>query len=437
MIIRTGSANIHVQTKLTPDYAGDMALVSKVGGVPADAVRDAYYVCNNPSTQWCKGSSVFWARINRLNDNTGASDTNGMEIGLSTYNGQDTSLQIKDEDIYFSLRVKKPTDDIEFIVPQAGFVPGGTAVGSTGNTPTNPVKGNTAEQDILFIQRERVENSSAEIQTRIRGYIFRDGQVPLLIFSHALTKENQDVPLYPFICMYGGDNNARFSQPSMTFDPFEIDNKAADSYMDLINPKYGNNFAGVSTFAEILAAYNTPNETDIPDLKEGWYADQYGLTAVTQLNIDRSILKFMGFPNSIAGDGTGRHVFEPTISTSLVPFGFTLTPTYVFQATTSDNYVVVIDSNKVISYDCSQTNVANDDVVGKRMNIIATIPVSDSTGVVEFQSNEVLYIDMDNKAPTAIRNLKLRVLDKSLQEITTNGMSVMTILIKDGLYEKA
>ena len=120
-----------------------------------------------------------------------------------------------------------------------------------------------------------------------------------------------------------------------------------------------------------------------------------------------------------------------------MPFGFTLTPVNVFQATTSDNYVVVIDSNKVISYDCSQTNVANDDVVGKRMNIIATIPVSDSTGVVEFQSNEVLYIDMDNKAPTAIRNLKLRVLDKSLQEITTNGMSVMTILIKDGLYEKA
>jgi hypothetical protein len=427
----TNNANIEVNTKAVPQYAGDMALVSKVGGVTGDNVRNAYFVCNNPSTQWCKGSSVFWARINGLTDNTGASDTNGMEIGLSTYQGQDTDVSIPDSEIYFSIRVKKPTDDIEFIVPQADFKPGGTPVGSTGNTPTNPVKANTAEQDILFIQRERVNSGLGNIHTRIRGYIFRDGQVPLLIFSHSLTKEHQDVPLYPFICMYGADANAKMSQPSITFDPFEIDLKFENAYIDLIKPRYANRFAGVSTFAEILAAYNTPAEVFIPNLKDLWYAGQYGLTAVTQLNIDRSILKFMGFPNSIAGDGTGRHIFQPTISTTVVPYGFTLTPINVFQATTSDNYVVVIDSNKVISYDCSQTNTANADVVGKRMNIIATIPVSDSSGAVEFQANEVQYIDMDNKAPTAIRNLKLRVLDKSLQEITTNGMSVMTLLIKD------
>lgn len=170
----------------------------------------------------------------------------------------------------------------------------------------------------------------------------------------------------------------------------------------------------------------------LPALDESWYQNK-GLSANSNISIDRNVLRFMGFGNSITGDNgaVGFSTLPFIINTTKYPYGYELKPSGVFQISLSDNYVVVLDSQKVISYDCSETNSANGDVVGKRMNIIATIPVNNNDGIIEFQASEVLFIDFDNKAPTAIRNLKLRVLDKSLDNIVTSGVSVMTLLIKD------
>ena len=422
--------DIEVVAKANPVYAGDMALVKRTAGEAEGESRSHYYVANNPSTTWCQGSAVFWCRINELSDNGETSAKNGMEIGLSRYQGFDTDSDLDGTEIMFSLRVKKPADPVEYVVPDATFNPTGTPVVSIGNTPTNPVKPVTAEQDILLIQRERFASGQGVV-TRIVGYIFRDGQVPLTVFSYELRREDEGVKLYPFICMYGAAGNAVMSQPSLTIDPFEIDNRKENGFNDLIKPANGNKFAGVTSFKEITDAYTTPNETDIPDLNEEWYGS-YGLTANTELNIDRSVLRFMGFDQTISRDGTGRHIFRPTISTTSFPFGFILEASDIFQATQSDNYVVVLDSHKLISYDCSERrNPQNFDVIGKRLNILATVPISDGTGIVEFDAAEVQYIDMDNKAPIVIRNLQLRVLDKALNEIDTTGLSVMTLLIKD------
>ena len=93
--------------------------------------------------------------------------------------------------------------------------------------------------------------------------------------------------------------------------------------------------------------------------------------------------------------------------------------------------MVILDSQKLVSYDCSVDIRDVIDVKGKRANILATIPVNDNDGIIEFQANEVLFIDMDNKQPMAIKNLSLRVLDKELEPIQVEGLSVMTLLIKD------
>jgi len=425
-------ANVEVITEIAPTFAGDMALVSRKAGEASGAPRSHYFVANNTATQWCQGSAVFWGRINVLTDNGNAENTNGFEIGLSKFQGFEPDADMDGTQVMFGLRVKRPQDPIEYFVPDNNFEPTGTPVVSIGNTPTNPVKPVTGEQDILFIQRERHATANG-VDTRIVGYIFRDGQVPLIIFSYELTKAQQSVSLYPYICMYGDKTNAVLSQPSCTFDPFSIDEKrTGNEFIELLKPQYGNQFAGISTFKEITDAYTTPNETDIPNLNDAWFTSSYGLTADTELNIDRSILQFMGFEQSIVGDGTGRHTFLPIISTAGYPYGFKLEASDTFQATQSDNYVVVIDSHKVVSYDCSdRQNAQNFDVVGKRMNILATIPISDGTGIVEFDAAEVQYIDLDNQSPRVIRNLRLRVLDKALREISTTGLSVMTLLIKD------
>ena len=116
---------------------------------------------------------------------------------------------------------------------------------------------------------------------------------------------------------------------------------------------------------------------------------------------------------------------------------FMFIPTSDFQVTTSDNYVVVLDSQPVLSYDGSLTQgrEINNPVAaktGKRMNIIATIPDNDNeSGLVEFNAREIVYIDLDNSFKQNISNLRLRVLTKQLQPLNTSGISVMTLLLKD------
>ena len=68
---------------------------------------------------------------------------------------------------------------------------------------------------------------------------------------------------------------------------------------------------------------------------------------------------------------------------------------------------------------------------GRRLNILATLPVNDTTGIVEYNANELVYIDLDNTFPQVLKNMRLRVLDKDFSEIKTIGESVITLLIKD------
>ena len=120
--------------------------------------------------------------------------------------------------------------------------------------------------------------------------------------------------------------------------------------------------------------------------------------------------------------------------------GFSLIANDNVIATNSDNYSVVIDSNPVMSYDASQFNY--DDTIidtlpktqhkrGRRLNILATIPVNDTTGIVEYDSNELVYIDLDNSFPQVLKNIRIRVLNKKFKEVLTIGTAVITLLIKD------
>ena len=99
----------------------------------------------------------------------------------------------------------------------------------------------------------------------------------------------------------------------------------------------------------------------------------------------------------------------------------------------------MLDSNPIYSYDASKfdySDVNNTRHIkhskrGRRKNILATIPVNDNNGIVEFQPNELVFIDLDNKFPQEIKNLKLRVLDKNFDQVQTDGESILTLLIKD------
>ena len=104
----------------------------------------------------------------------------------------------------------------------------------------------------------------------------------------------------------------------------------------------------------------------------------------------------------------------------------------------SDNFIVMSNTLALDSYDASQveytgsTNHSNKtENAGRRKNILMTIPVNNNVnGIVEYQSNTPIFIDINNVEPINIKNFNLRVVDQEFNNIQTDtDVSIMTILI--------
>jgi hypothetical protein len=106
----------------------------------------------------------------------------------------------------------------------------------------------------------------------------------------------------------------------------------------------------------------------------------------------------------------------------------------------SDNFVVESLSLPLDTFDASKfyygdlgsiTPRPEAEKKGRRKNILMTIPVNDNTnGLVEYEANNLIFIDINNAQPLNVRNLNFRVLTKSFNQINQSGESaVMTILI--------
>jgi len=420
----------------------DMCLLSGKSKRENDK-RDQFLSTSNPMIRWCQGNAVWCARIGILRDNGSGKEQNGFEIGLATsipwglYNGEILPANVK-----FAVRVYKNTDDLAHIVPNADFSSNPTYVDNTGVAPTNPQPAARVESDMLMISCSQSTTGSGS--KTIVGQIFKDEVAVQQLFSYDIPEGSEDVALYPYIAFFDGDDAendpAEAHSPVVTFDPFEIEEYQTGKYNELLVPTKTNLFAGYPVFAigQDVLNYDAVGEVGVPKLDPQWFINK-GTSQDSFIQSHTEIFDFMGFSNNQLTDiGSGEsRIQRPffVINTSIYPYGARIVPDNVFILAQSDNYVVVLDSQKLVSYDCSKPTRANQtrsiDVVGKRANILATIPVNNNTGIVEFQANEVLYIDFDNKGETPIRNLRLRVLDKSLQPIPVQGMSVMTLLIKD------
>ena len=107
----------------------------------------------------------------------------------------------------------------------------------------------------------------------------------------------------------------------------------------------------------------------------------------------------------------------------------------------SDNFMVVSDTLKLDSFDASDfqygkfapNSMVKGDMAGRRQNILMTIPVNDnSSGIVEYQTNTPIFININNALSQNLKNLNFRVLNKDFQPLNLKSENaVMTILIED------
>ena len=104
----------------------------------------------------------------------------------------------------------------------------------------------------------------------------------------------------------------------------------------------------------------------------------------------------------------------------------------------SDNFIVMSNTLALDSYDASQVEYTGStshshrtENAGRRKNILMTIPVNNNqNGIVEYQSNTPIFIDINNVEPINIKNFNLRVVDQNFNNIQTDtDISIMTVLI--------
>jgi len=268
------------------------------------------------------------------------------------------------------------------------------------------------------------------------------------IFRYSLDDTEKEKDLYPYIAVFATDGNALVGHPVFTPHVLEDDNlkyeiTGRQQVLAGVTP------ASFNAYDLYQSGYGTYTNT-LPIMDDDIFEEGQTATQDFQLTMDREILNTLGYTSiSFTGfEDLPPYTFKyPDTDISLLqggePYsnqiGFSLEALQEFALQNSDSYIVMLDSNPLMSYDASKfdyavdaQNVKERPHRGRKVNILATIPVNDnSSGVVEFDASELVYIDLDNSYPQQLKNIRLRLLDKNFNEIRTAGQSVMTLLVKD------
>ena len=201
------------------------------------------------------------------------------------------------------------------------------------------------------------------------------------LFNYEIPLDQQNEILYPCFGVYGGADKTEILRTRFNIDPFSgISRQLGD----------------VSFTFSSAAIASVINSIRVP------------VRNTLTLTTPQKILDFL---NIFAT--TDRDEIHWVFGNSSIPFNLDLA---------DDNYVVEVLNLELLSYDS---------VRQKRMNILATIPAENtSTGILNYDVNERVCVSINNTQNLTIRNLRIRVLDKNLNPIITEGNAIMTILLE-------
>lgn len=254
--------------------------------------------------------------------------------------------------------------------------------------------------------------------------------------------------LYPYMYINGSNANVALNMLNYSIDPWLIDgiNKTDTNENWQIT---GARDSGLDNDYEFLADHASIMNTIIPSIGEfllnGGIFKRWSPVGITgmpsvALTLPTEVWRALGEVNTSGGGNTRSPPQKIGISTNF-GINWSLQRNVAY---TSDNFLVVSDSLPLDSFDASRAvynavdtnNVLSSTLenAGRRKNILMTIPENNNEdGLVEFETNTPIFIDLNNKEPINPRNLNFRILKKDFSPINTldtGESAVMTILIK-------
>ena len=343
------------------DFTGTVTTDIDLGEVKATVRKtdqtNKYY----SKYKFTKGSGVFRARINSFVDND-VGDA-GFEIGLSNVKPElwEDSNTMTDKQRTYSIIATEGDEAYQ-------FKKDGDAAEPSGTSPLKFASGTLGENDIVEI--------SLSLGV-IRGTVYQDDGVKQIFNS----TYNQDDDLFPYIIMYGQEEDIVIDDIKQCLSPYET--------LDEVVPPFAN-------YATYLQAVNPPVQV-IRD-------------STTELTLNKEVSSYLGFNDTILSKvGDEGVVFESDNE-------------FQIYNSNDDSMVIVSDSLKLDSYDSDNLG---------RLNTLEVVPnLHTDSRYIGYEPNNLNFIDITNTNDITLRNLRFRLLSKDLKLANIANKGVMTVLIK-------
>ena len=257
--------------------------------------------------------------------------------------------------------------------------------------------------------------------------------VEFVLYSKELSEEELDSGFYPYMFVCGASVDVKADMPCFTVDPF----------------MEGNTNNEITGFRD----YNISNILHAQDVFNIFpNIDAFGrrkTVHTAELTMHSDVWNYLGMKPRTAKDEDGYQGMNLKIENEdgVSPMQATWLATTESQLDADDNFIVESLTLPLDCYDASDvfyspkeqqdsSIIVNPETEkkGRRKNILATIPINDNNnGLVQFDTNSPVFIDLKNTDPILLRNLKLRVLRQDFSPVSTGlSNSIMTLLLDTG-----
>ena len=338
--------------------------------------RSSFY-----SNTLCKGAGVYRAKISKLEDTGEANNSQGGAIWVMNKNpntlkdGNGNIRSVVVEDILCGVRFEKAGDPYKMVI-------NGVEMAADNGR-------NVAVFGSAHVNNDHVGIEINEGGIELVVYYTNAGTVQRHIFNttNTLNFDSSTTDLWVGLSIMSkkdANPNTRLSFVKFNRNPFE---------KPVVNAN-----------------------VDVPDL---------GFVPIGGVDINNSTPHFIEFQSQTIIEYLG------FTTTRLPQVGFVngksaiFTAFNTFNATdTSDAFLVEMMNIPIESYDGLPSQ-------GQRKNLLAVVPKSDVFGYVIYEPNNLLFLDMNNKQPLILNNIRARILKQDYSEMFIQGTTTLTIYIKD------
>lgn len=334
-----------------------------------------------------QGAGQIKARLDRFQQNPSAGDEkkSGFVLGLlpntsvilAKLQSENSNHKILQGEYVYAICSNldgNPASPYMIKHPQSG----GNFI-ATAIVPKRYQSGSNTQNDIISIRM-----SKGQIQL----VISRNAETEVIVYEEPLIRRTNNadiIDLLPYAGIFGSANQTRLANTSFSLNPEDNDQ------------------AGVHFEEEELIVGATP------------YPIPRARATIYNLIFNREALgRFLGFQDQEQNPNSDR--------TDTTRYTATDEVTQLFSTST---YLIEMLSEQLISYDSFDQG---------RKNILAPIPLSDhvisSGGIIHYEPNNLMFINLKNDKEKLIRNMRCRIVTNAYGPIKIEGLAEINLLVK-------